>query len=67
MTAEQSAAYVMGQAACLNARVAGMQAENAQRAHQGLAMAYVEADFVRVIDEHYCHNNAAMDVFRGVY
>lgn len=63
MTPEQSAAYVMGQAACLNAEIAGMQAENMQRAALGQSMAYDEVAFIRVIDKYSCHHNAACSAF----
>ena len=42
MTAEQKAAYVMAQAAMLNAEIAAAQAENENRAHCGLSPAYDE-------------------------
>ena len=63
MTDEQKAAYVMGQAACLCAEIAGMQAENMQRAAVGASMAYKEEDFVAVIDKYECHHNAATRIF----
>ena len=42
MTAEQKAAYVMAQAAMLNAEIAAAQAENENRAHRGLSPEYDE-------------------------
>ncbi len=62
MTEEQKAAYVMGQAACLMAEVAGMQAENQQREYKGEAMAYVENDFTAAIDKYSCHHNAVLSL-----
>jgi hypothetical protein len=50
MTPEQQAAYVIAMAACAMAEVAGMQAENHQRAHRGESMAYVEQDFTDVCE-----------------
>lgn len=65
MTEEQKAAYVMGQAACLMARVFGMHAENMQRQHRGESMAYVEVDFDNAIAASHCHYNAAIALFHN--
>lgn len=46
MTPEQKAAFVVAQAALLNTRVAGMEAENQQRQYRGLAPAYGEDAFI---------------------
>lgn len=46
MTPEQKAAFVVAQAALLNARVAGMTAENQYRSSRGLTIAYGEDAFV---------------------
>lgn len=51
MTPEQSAAYVMAAVARLNARVAGMQAENQQRMHLGQSLAFTETAFDHAIFE----------------
>ena len=51
MTPEEKAAFVVAQAAILNARVQGMVAENMQRSHRGESMAYMEDHFVKVVDE----------------
>ena len=67
MTHEEGAAYVMGQAAELFVRVSGMNAENQQRAHRGEAMAYVEKDFLAVLDASGCHHNAALTTFQSAY
>lgn len=63
MTDEQKAAYVMGQAACLMAEVAGMQAENMQRESLGHSMAYDEQAFADAINKYQCHHNAALSIF----
>jgi hypothetical protein len=47
----QQAAIIMARAACCNARIAGMTAENQQRAVEGNSPAYVSDDFERVIIE----------------
>lgn len=64
MNKNQAAAYVMGQAAELFARVSGMTAENQQRAHRGESMAYVESDFLAALDASGCHHNAALSTFQ---
>jgi len=48
MTNNQAAAYVMAQAALMNCRVAGMVAENMQRAALGHSMAYGTDEFFAV-------------------
>jgi hypothetical protein len=48
VTKSQAAAFVMGQAALLHCRIAGMVAENAQREHLGESMAYTEEAFAEV-------------------
>lgn len=52
MTPEQKAAFIMGQAAMLNAILAGMLSENQMRLHRGEAPAYTEEAFQRVIAEY---------------
>jgi len=64
MTPEQTAAYVTAQAACANAEVAGMTAENMQRAALGQSMAYDEAAFVAVIENYSIHHNAVIELMR---
>ena len=63
MTDEQKAAYVIAQAACLMATVAGMQAENQHRMNCGNSIAYGEEAFQRAIDESYCTHNAVLALF----
>lgn len=45
MDKSQRVAYVLAQAALLNARVAGMQAENQQREIDGKSLSYVNEHF----------------------
>ena len=68
MTEAQSAAYVMAQAALLNARIAGMAAENMQRAHLGQSMAYGEDAFAAVAREYQSvlGHNAVLWLFQQV-
>ena len=63
MTQEQQAAYVVAMAACVNAEVAAMQAENQQRAHRGESLAYTEDAFAAVADKHGIHHNAVLGLF----
>lgn len=64
MTPEQQAAYVIAQAACATAEVAGMQAENQARAAAGLSPAYVEQDFQNVVLRLGIHHNAVIGFFQ---
>lgn len=66
MTPEQSAAYVMGQAACLMAEIAGMQAANQHRLSLGHSIAYDEGAFQDAINNYQCHHNAAIGLFNEV-
>jgi len=65
MTDEQKAAYVIAMAACVSARIAGMQAENQQRQLQGYSPAYTAEAFEAVLDEHGVHHNAVLTLFRN--
>ena len=67
MTHEQAAAFVNAQTALLNARIAGMTAENMQRAAIGNSMAYDEEYFVTVAREFEAvlGHNAAITLFGG--
>ena len=69
MTPEQRAAFVMGQAALLNAKIAAMQAANAERERSGLAQAYSEKQFDDVITEFEAvlGYNAAISYFNSSY
>jgi len=67
MTPEQKAAFVVAQAALLNARIAAMNAANANRAITGLSPAYDEGDFAKL--ESYYEGalgwNAVITLFGG--
>jgi len=65
MTSEQQAAYIMAQAAALNAEVAGMQAENAFREMQGHTIAYGEDAFQAAINRYGVHHNAVVGFFNN--
>jgi hypothetical protein len=59
MTDEQKAAYVIAQAACLMAKVAGMQAEN----WLADGKKYAEKDFDNAVLESGCYHNAVIGLF----
>ena len=65
MDEAQKAAYIIAMAAMLNARTAGMVAENRIREMNGHAHAYGEADFEREINASGCHHNAVLTLFQG--
>lgn len=65
MTDEQKAAFIMAQAACLNAGVAGMVATNMQCQAHGDSPVYDEADFKAAIDRSGCHHNAVLMFFES--
>lgn len=65
MTAEQQAAFVMAQAACAMAEIAGMQAENMQRVHRGESLAYTENDFIAVTHRNCIGHNDVLGMFRS--
>jgi len=65
MTHEERAAFLIAQAACLNAEIAGMVAENMQRESLGLSMAYGEEEFQGVVNKSICNHNAAISFLAG--
>lgn len=65
MTDEQKAAYVIAQAMCAGAEVAGMQAENHWRLSRGEALAYREDAFAAIADKYGIHHNAVLSLFHG--
>jgi hypothetical protein len=60
MGPEQRAAFVIAQAACANAEIAAMQAENAARLAAGLSQAYSEKAFMNVPDKYLIGHNAVI-------
>ncbi len=64
MTPAERAAFIMAQAACLNAEVAGMVAENTYREMRGETIAFGEDAFQEVIDKSVCNHNAAISFLR---
>ncbi len=65
MNEEQKAAFIMAQAAVLNATIAGMTAENMQREAVGSSMAYGEDAFQDAINASGCHHNAVLTLFQN--
>lgn len=61
----QKAALIMARAAELNARVAGMIAENQQRIADGRAIAYPEKAFNDAILETGCYWNSVGELLNG--
>ena len=60
MTDEQKIAFIIAQAACLNAEVAGMVAENTYREMRGETIAFGEGAFVAVVRASGCEHNAVI-------
>ncbi len=63
MTDEQKAAFIMAQAAVLNATVAGMVAENYEQMQRDGSLVYGEQDFQNRINASACHHNAVVTFF----
>lgn len=61
---ELKLARIMARCTTALIRAMGMQAENQQREHQGNAMAYDEAAFLKIIEEEGTHWNSICDVLR---
>lgn len=64
MSPEQKAAYIMSQAAMLNAEIAGMQAENAYWAHIGQGPRYMEQDFRNAMARYAIGCNDVLTLFQ---
>lgn len=61
---ERDLVYVQGILLQARIEMEGMIAENKQREHLGLSMAYVEKDFQALIEKHGVHHNA---LITGLY
>lgn len=64
MTPEQKAAFIVAQAALVNAKIAGMQAENQRRIAIGYDNPYTEKDFEAAANHHVLGWNAVIEFFR---
>jgi hypothetical protein len=65
MTPEQSAAYVIAQAAQAIITAIGMHSDNMQRQHCGQAMAFCAGDFEQLIMDSGIHHNAVVALFNA--
>ena len=65
-TPEERAAYIISQSAAAHIKALGMQAENMQREALGQSMAYDEAAFDNLIQEHGLDHNSVVSVLRGL-
>jgi hypothetical protein len=63
MTSEQQAAYVIAQSVAASIECEGMKAENRVREARVESPAYVEDDFLRLIDRYGLHSNAVLNWF----
>lgn len=64
MDIQARAAFIVAQAACANAEIAAMQAENQQRAAIGASPAYTEDQFRAVPDQYQIGWNAVIEYLR---
>jgi hypothetical protein len=60
-----NAAYVNAMVACAMIEAMGMQAENSQRSHLGLSMAYDDKAFNDVIEKYGIHHNAVLGALQN--
>lgn len=59
----KDAAYIFSQSCCALIQAMGMVAENMQRAVNDNSMAYVEKDFVELINGYGIHHNTVMSMY----
>lgn len=64
MDINERCAFVIAQAACANAEIAAMQAENQQRVLQGYSIAYNERAFMDVQNKYLIEHNAVIEYLR---
>lgn len=64
MDQNAKAAFIIAQAACANAEIAGMQAENQQRLSLGQSVAYDMDAFMAVQDSYMIGHNAVIEYLR---
>lgn len=65
MDPTSKAAFIISQAACANAEIAAMQAENQIRLSQGLAVAYDYDAFMGVMNSYYIGHNSVIEYLRS--
>ena len=66
MTPEQSAAFINSQTACAMITAMGMHAENKQREVLGHSMAYVNNDFIGLINKSGIGHNDIMTTINAI-
>jgi hypothetical protein len=64
MTPEQAAAFVMAQAACAAAEIAGMQAENQIYVKRGQGVLFGKNEFDAIADRYCIGHNAVLTLFQ---
>jgi hypothetical protein len=64
MSHEQQAAYIIAQAVCAMAEIAGMQAMDRAWEKQGYST-YNDLDYAAVIEKYGIHHNAVLSLFQG--
>lgn len=64
MDPQARAAFVIAQAACAQAEIAAMQAENTEREQRGLSPAYGYGQFMAVQDRYLIGHNAVIEYLR---
>jgi hypothetical protein len=57
--------YAQSQIACATILAEGMRAENQQREHRGMAMAYGEKEFAELLNTYGLHHNAILTAIHG--
>lgn len=67
MNADGKAAFIMAQAVCAMARIAGMQAENQHRTACGQPILYGEEAFARMETEYVIGHNAVITFLQDSY
>lgn len=60
MDKTQKAAYIISQSACAMIEALGMQADNMERARQGMSMAYEMHDFTEVFERYGITHNQVL-------
>lgn len=64
MTKFQTSAYVMSQSIAANIEAMGMVAENTYRINRDETVAYIEEDFIKLIDKYGLGCNTVMILFQ---
>lgn len=65
MAEPKDVAYVISQSVCAMIEAMGMMAENMYRQHHGQSMAYVDADFFKLIEKYGIYHNSVVGIMQG--